>query len=199
MNLLDLLIIAPAGYFAYKGLYNGLIKEIFSLAGLFIAIFITFRYMNDVAIILSPFFQGPDTATIAAGIITFVLILILVKALSYWLEKIIDIIKLSFINKLAGMAFGAVKAIVLISALLLLLTAIEIPSENNRNSSLLYDHIIFAAPMAFDAIASVYPKADNFVLTIENSLQENNPLRKLPIFDNRNNELSFGKRTIRSY
>lgn len=199
MNLLDLLIIAPVGYFAYKGLNNGLIKEVLSLAALFIAIFITFRYMNDVAVYIAPYFQSADTATIAAGILTFVLILIIVQALIFWLEKIIDIIKLGFLNRLAGLAFAAMKAVVLISAVLLLLTAIGIPSESNRNSSVLYDHVIFAAPMAFDAIASVYPKADGFVQTIEKSLQENNPLRTLPIFDNRNNELSFGKRTIRSY
>lgn len=199
MNLLDLLIIAPVGYAAFKGLYNGLINEVFSIAGLVIAVFITFRYMNDVAIVLSPLFQQEDTATIAAGFITFFLILLLVKILGFWLEKTVDIINLGFVNQLAGLAFGAVKAVVLVSAVLLLLTAIEIPSESNRRSSLLYDHVIFAAPMAFDAIASIYPQADSFVRTIEKSLQENNPIRKLPIFDNRNNELSFSKRTIRSY
>src|SRR5690625_7256715 len=78
------------------------------------------------------------------------------------------------------MAFGALKSVILISAFLLLLTAISIPSENNRNSSLLYDHVIFAAPLAFDMIATIYPEADSFVQTIEKSLQENNPLRSLP-------------------
>lgn len=199
MNLLDLLIIAPVGYFAWKGLYNGFIKEVFSLAGLVIAIFITFRCMHDVAALLSPFIQGSDTATIAAGILTFVVILVLIQALIFWMEKIIDFINLGGVNKLAGLVFGSLKAVILISAFLLLLTAIGIPSENNRSSSLLYDHVIFAAPLAFDTIASVYPKADSFVQTMEKSLQENNPLRTLPIFDNKNNELSPGKRTISSY
>lgn len=192
MNLLDLLIIAPVGYFAWKGLYNGFIKELFSLAGLFIAVFITFRYMHEVAALLSPYIQGSDTATIAAGILTFVVILILVQALIFWMEKIVDLINLGGVNKLAGLAFGALKSVILISAFLLLLTAISIPSENNRNSSLLYDHVIFAAPLAFDMIATIYPEADSFVQTIEKSLQENNPLRSLPIFNKKNNEFSPG-------
>src|SRR5690625_6429918 len=78
------------------------------------------------------------------------------------MEKIVDFINLGGVNKLAGLAFGALKSVILISAFLLLLTAISIPSENNRNSSLLYDHVIFAAPLAFDMIATIYPEADSF-------------------------------------
>src|SRR5690625_3132416 len=192
MNLLDLHIIAPVGYFAWKGLYNGFIKELFSLAGLFIAVFITFRYMHEVAALLSPYIQGSDDVTIAAGILTFVVILLVVQALSFWMEKIVDLINLGGVNIWAGLAFGALKSVILISAFLLLLTAISIPSENNRNSSLLYDHVIFAAPLAFDMIATIYPEVDSFVQTIQKSLQENNPLRSLPIFNKKNNEFSPG-------
>src|SRR5690625_6427416 len=192
MNLLDLLIIAPVGYFAWKGLYNGFIKELFSLAGLFIAVFITFRYMHEVAALLSPYIQGSDTATIAAGILSFVVILILVQALIFWMEKIVDFINLGGVNNLAGLAFGALKSFILISAFLLLLTAISILSANYIYSYLLHDHVIFAAPLAFDMIATIYPEADSFVQTIEKSLQENNPLRSLPIFNKKNSEFSPG-------
>src|SRR5690625_7599921 len=111
MNLLDLLIIAPVGYFAWRGLYNGFIKELFSLAGLFIAVFITFRYMHEVAALLSPYIQGSDTATIAAGILTFVVILILVHALIFWMENIVDLINLRASNKLAGIAFEVLQLV----------------------------------------------------------------------------------------
>src|SRR5690625_5435368 len=87
MNLLDLLIIAPVGYFAWKGLYNGFIKELFSLAGLFITVLTTFRYMHEVAALLSPYIQVSDTATIAAGILTFVVNLIFVQVLIFWIGK----------------------------------------------------------------------------------------------------------------
>src|SRR5690625_3888900 len=199
MNLLDLLIIAPVGYFAWKGLYNGFIKELFSLAGLFIAVFITFRYMHEVAALLSPYIQGSDTATIAAGILTFVVILILVQALIFWMEKIVDFINLGGVNKLAGLAFGALKSVILISAFLLLLTAISIPSENNRNSSQLYDHVIFAAPLAFVMIATNYPQAESLVETIEKSLQENTPLRSLSLSNEKNKERPRGLIANSSY
>src|SRR5690625_7559842 len=112
--------------------------------------------MHEVAALLSPYIQGSDTATIAAGILTFVVILILVQALIFWMEKIVDLINLGGVNKLAGLAFGALKSFFLISAFLLLLTAITIPSVNNSNSSLLYDDVIFAAILSLDMIATIY-------------------------------------------
>lgn len=183
MNLLDLIIIIPVIYFGYKGFNNGFIHEVFSLTGLFIAIFFAFKYMHLVAEYISPLFNNHDTATIAACIITFIGILIIVKLFSFWLEKMLDIINLSIINKITGLAFGVAKITIFLSAIFLLIAGFQIPSEKNRNDSLFYDQIIFVAPMAYDAIASVYPKAENFIETIERNFQENNPIRTLPIFE----------------
>ena len=183
MNLLDIVILVPIGYVTYRGFAKGFVQEVFNIAGVIIAIFITFKYMGPVAGFLAPFVENKDTATITAGITLFIMSLILVQAGVMWIEKVLDIINLSILNKLAGMIFGFAKSAILVSAVLLLLTGINMPSEENRQESVAYPYIIQAAPLAYNFIATLYPGAEGFIETIERNMQENNPLRELPIFD----------------
>src|SRR5690625_5919169 len=108
--------------------------------------------MHEVAALLSPYIRGSDTATIAAGILTFVVILILVQALIFWMEKIVDFINLGGVNKLAGLAFGALKSVILISALLHLITSFRIPYLININSSLFNDPMYIYALLMYHLI-----------------------------------------------
>jgi membrane protein required for colicin V production len=183
MNLLDIVILVPVGYVTYRGFAKGFVQEVFNIAGVILAIFITFKYMGPVAGFMAPFVENRDVATITAGIALFVMSLILVQAGVMWIERVLDIINLSILNKLAGMIFGFAKSAILVSAVLLLLTGINLPSEENREQSVTYPYIIQAAPLAYNFIARLYPEADGFIETIERNMQENNPLRELPIFD----------------
>lgn len=185
MNLLDIAILVPIGYVTYKGLSKGFVQEVFNIAGVILAIFITFKYMGPVAGFLAPFVENKDTATITAGISLFVLSIVLVQAGVMWIEKVLDVINLSILNKIAGLAFGFAKSAILVSAVLLLLAGINMPSEENREQSVAYPYIIQAAPLAYNFIATLYPGAEGFVETIERNMQENNTLRSLPIFENK--------------
>src|SRR5690625_2307146 len=116
MNLLDLLIIAPVGYFAWKGLYTGFVNELFSLAGLCIAVIFTVRCLHDVVPALSPCRQVCDTARITSCIRTFVMILILVQIVIFWMDKIIVFSNSGLVNHRAGLAFAALRKVIPISA-----------------------------------------------------------------------------------
>lgn len=185
MNLLDIVIIVPIGFITYMGFAKGFVREVFNIAGVIIAIFITFEYMGPVAGFLAPFVDNKDAATITAGISLFIMSIVLVQAGVMWIESVLDVIHLSILNKLAGLIFGFAKSAILVSAVLLLLTGINMPSEENREYSVTYPYIIKAAPLAFDFIATLYPGTEGFIETIERNLQENNPLQNLPIFENR--------------
>lgn len=183
MNLLDIVILVPIGYITYKGFAKGFVQEVFSIAGVILAIFVTFKYMGPVAGFMAPFVENKDTATITAGITLFVMSIIFVHVGVKWIEKVLDIIKLSFLNKLAGLIFGFAKSAIFVSAVLLLMAGINMPSEENREKSVAYPYIIQAAPFAYDFIAILYPGAERFIETIERNMQENNTLRNLPIID----------------
>lgn len=57
MHILDLIIAVPLLYFIYKGAVNGIVKEILNIVGITLAIFLTFKYMDALAVIITPFFE----------------------------------------------------------------------------------------------------------------------------------------------
>lgn len=183
MNLIDLFILGPIAYFAYKGFVSGFIKEVLGIIGIILAIYITFEYMKPVSAIFAPLFENPDYATIAAGILLFISTVAVVQFIAFSTKKFLELLKINFINRLAGLCFGVLKSGIVVSAILLLLAGFNLPGEEARENSLSYPFVIFVAPAAFDVIATIIPEAENFIVTIEQAIEENNPIRTLPIFD----------------
>lgn len=184
MNILDLIILLPIAYFVFRGFSRGIIREILSLVGIILAVFITFRYMDPVSGLISPLFdESSDIVPLVAGILLFIVTLLCVHLCTLLLEKFMKVLHLNFLNRISGALFGGLKSAVVISACLLLLAGFNTPGEETRNSSLTYAYILYLAPGVYNAIATVYPGAENFITTIEETLQETNPIKELPIFN----------------
>ena len=184
MNYLDIIILIPIAYFAYRGLVNGLVREVFGIVGMILAVFVTFEYMRPVAEFLSPFIDLTDQSILITGIVIFVMVIITVQLLAWLLERLFKLIRLGVVNKFAGLLFASLKGAIIISAILLLLAGINVPSEDARDESRVYPVIIYIAPATYDMVASFYPGAKDFIQTIENTIEENNSIRQLPIFEN---------------
>lgn len=183
MTLLDFFIVIPIAYFAWKGFVNGLVHEVLSILGIILAVFLTFEFMHSVSALFKPMFENPDHATVAAGLTLFVGTIVVVQVIAYLTEKFLQLIKINFINRIAGLIFGSLKSAIVVSAVLLLLAGFNMPAEESREGSVTYSVIIHAAPAVFDMVASVYPGAENFIATIEKAIEENNPIKSLPIFE----------------
>jgi len=186
MNALDFLIILPVAYFAYKGFTAGLIQEVLGIVGIILAIFITFAYMKPVSDIIAPLFDGGDTPTIIAGLILFIGTIAVVQGIGYAVRRFLEIIHLNFINRLAGLLFGALKSAIVISGFLWLFAGFNMPADETRNESLTYPVVISLAPAAYNMIAAVIPGIENFIETLEESIQEDNPIRNNPFFQQLN-------------
>jgi membrane protein required for colicin V production len=64
-----------------------------------------------------------------------------------------------------------------------------VPSEQARQQSATYPYIIYLAPLTYDVVATIYPGAEDFAATIENTLEQYNPIQNFPTLDkNRNSE-----------
>lgn len=163
MNQLDLLILLPLVFFCYRGFVNGLIQEVLSIIGIILAVFLTFQYRDAVSAVLQPFF-APDSTIVpfASAAIIFLGTVAVVGIVAFFSKKILQAIHLNFINRLAGMAFGLLKSGIIISAILIILSAFAVPSEESRKESFLYPYIIPLAPWAYNSVASVYPGAEDF-------------------------------------
>jgi membrane protein required for colicin V production len=151
MNFLDIILLVPLIWFAYRGFSRGFVIELASLvalvAGIWAAIHFSFFASDFLA---ANFGVGPKYLSIIAFIVTFVAVVLVVYLIGKIIEKFIDILALGFLNKLAGLAFGVFKAAFLMSIIILIINSFDqnqsVITPKNRNGSLLYKPIEKFAP-----------------------------------------------------
>ena len=184
MNILDFLILLPVAFFAYRGFKNGLIHEVLGIVGIILAVFLTFQYMDPAAEYIRPFFEeNASYIPFVAALLIFIGTLVIVNTVAFISKKFLETIRLNFINRIAGLAFGTLKCGIIISALLLVIAGFNIPSKEVRNESAAYPYVIYLAPWAYDTIASVYPGAEDFTRTVQKTIDKHNPIENFPFLE----------------
>lgn len=188
MNLLDILILLPIAFFCYRGFVNGIIKEVLSIVGIMLAVFLTFQYMDPVGKLIAPLFEeGAAYVPFISALVIFIGTIAIVHLIAYLSKKVLETIKLNSINRIAGAGFGFLKSGIVVSAILLILAGFEVPSKSSRQNSATYSYIVYLAPWAYDTVASVYPGAKDFTSTIQETLDQYNPIQDFPLLDNISN------------
>lgn len=150
MNFLDIIFIIPIVWFAYQGFKRGLIIELASLLALILGVYAAL-YFSDYAanFLINNMDMGPKYVPLTSFILTFIVVVVLVYFIGKILEKLINIVALGFLNKLAGSIFGILKAAVVLSIVLLIINQFndDLISKQNKKNSLLYGPISGIAPI----------------------------------------------------
>lgn len=143
MNSVDIILAVPLLWAAYRGFSKGLIIEIASLLALILGIYGSIHFADYTMNFLSTYF-GLKTKylhIISFGI-TFLIIIIVIYTLAHLLEKLIDIVSLTFINKLGGAIFSIIKIAFILSVFLYFINTLDsgktFISDSKRNTSILY-------------------------------------------------------------
>jgi membrane protein required for colicin V production len=147
MNYIDILLLIPIIYAAWKGFKHGLIIEIFTLLALFVGIYVGIHFSDFTAKYLR---ESLGFESKYLPIIAFTLTFLGVGAMVYFLgktiEKIIKITQLTPLNKFAGVFFSVVKYLYLLSTVLVILESydqrIGFFSIKTKNESLLYKPVL---------------------------------------------------------
>ncbi len=171
MSALDILLILPLAYGAWKGYSNGFVKEVAQLLGLVIALFLAFHLMNSVADWVSAKTGLNGTvAHIGAFLLIFGAVMFVVSGLVYGLNVILKITLLSIPNRIMGLVFGVLKAGVAVSVLLTMLASIGLPEKGMVEKSKLIKHIKPLASTTYNVVALIVPGATTFVKDVENEM-----------------------------
>lgn len=188
MLILDLIIAVPILYFAYKGAVNGFVKEVLNIVGIILAIFITFNYLDAFTGIIAPLFEeGASYVPFVSGALLFIGTLGVVALIAYGTKEFLKAVKLSTVNRILGAVFGGLKSAMVVSAIFLLLAGFNVPGKEARDESYLYPYIIYVAPAAYNTIAVIYPGAENYSKTLQENLENYNPIENLPFFNSEDN------------
>tara|TARA_B110000438_G_C15711553_1_gene605570 strand:- start:256 stop:780 length:525 start_codon:yes stop_codon:yes gene_type:complete len=157
MSYIDVFLVVPLLWGAFKGYKKGLIIELVSLAALGLGIWGGI-YFSDYAVNLIVEKVDDKYIPITAFMLTFIAIVLVVYFLGKLLEKIIDIVQLKFINKLAGACFGLLKFGLIISVLLFITDRynqqFNFLPEDLAEQSIIYEPLVELPKVLIPAIQS---------------------------------------------
>jgi len=157
MNWIDIVLIILIGFSLVMGFINGLVKEVASLAGLILGIWGAVKFSTFTAAKLYDWFDMTGQYVgIISFIITFGIIVILIHFIGLIADKIVTAVSLGFVNRILGMIFGGLKAVLIISVFLVVLNTInsrrQFLPEEKIDQSYLYNPISDIAPAIFPII-----------------------------------------------
>lgn len=163
MNYIDIIIGILLILSAIGGFKRGLVVEVASLAALILGIWGAIHFSGITTDLLIKYFDlKTDYLNIISFVITFIVIVILVHIVGNVISNLVDTAGLGIVNKLGGMVFGVLRAILFLSILLIVFDKIDedvqIIPENAKDNSSMYEPIKNVAPSIFPFIDDWYEK-----------------------------------------
>jgi len=157
MGLLDILLGIPIAWGLWKGFKNGLFMEIASIIALIAGIYGAIHFSYITGDYLSQQMDWNErNMSIAAFIITFVLIIIVVHLAGKLLTKVANFAMLGLVNKIAGAIFGGLKVAILLGAVLIFFdrmdTKFHLLDQRTKENSVLYQPIKEIGSLVFDKV-----------------------------------------------
>ena len=156
MGFLDILFAVALGWGAWKGFRKGFIIELFTFFALFLGLYAGIHFSDFMSNILvnDLHFESKYMPTIA-----FTVIFLLVGAMVYFggiaIEKMVDIVQLSLLNKFLGVLLGLLKMIFVLGAITLLIESYDekgdFISEESKSNSIFYHPLKKAVSFAIPA------------------------------------------------
>ncbi len=151
MNFLDIIIIIPLIWAAYSGYKKGFIIELASLAALILGIYAAINFSYLIGDLLSDNINLQEKyINIIAFIITFIIVVFVVYLIGKLIEKFVNVLMLGFVNRIAGLFFGIIKAAFILSVLFYIINIFDedqnLLTPKTKKNSALYDPIASFAP-----------------------------------------------------
>ena len=146
MNLFDWMLLLPVLYGFYRGFTKGLILELASLIALILGVYGALHFSSFTFALLADYVEMDSVyLNLASYGLTFLAIVIAVSLIGKVLTMLVKMVALGFINRMMGALFGAIKALLMLSVLLLLFDGVNkqfgLVKEETLNASLLYTPI----------------------------------------------------------
>jgi len=123
MNPVDIGIAVVIAFCLIRGLFRGFIKEIFSLIGALAGFYIACIYYPDAAKLLIKWAPSLPYENIISFTLIFTGIFLFINLLGVGIRYLLNIVFLGWVDRVCGILFGAAKGVLIVSMVLLALTA----------------------------------------------------------------------------
>ena len=115
MSVLDIGLLLFLVFWATRGFFKGFTSEIISLFTWISAIYLSIKYFHIPSEIINYYILSEQVSSILTIIIIFLITFMTAAILGFIFSKFINIIGLSYYNKVLGLLFGALKGLAFIS------------------------------------------------------------------------------------
>ena len=129
MNLLDILIIAVIGFFLVRGIFRGFIREVGSLAGVILGIWLGSVFEPDFSVYLAHYFPDGKYLALISFAVIFFAVLVFCNLISWGLKKLVKKLFLGWADTVLGLALAVLKGVILSYFGIVLLTFF-VPSKS---------------------------------------------------------------------
>ena len=170
MAQIDIVIILIMVGGAYRGWKNGLLKEIVSMLGFLLGLFVAYHLYAQFGDYLSPHISSNSNVGMIVGrllafIFLWVVTPIVLGLVAKMFTKALDGLHIGFLNSMAGLLVGVVKYIVLLSFIFGAMSMLGIISQEKRDESLCYQSVASIAN-------GIFSQADWKILKAKESIPE---------------------------
>lgn len=159
--------------FAWSGYKKGFIIEAATLVALILGLYFAIYFSDIAASLLNEnFIIEPKYIGAISFVITFIAVVFGVIAIGKMLEKIINVLLLGFVNKIAGSLFGILKGALFISILIFAFSYFgmenSVSSKESRQKSLFYAPVKSIAPalaswLSLDRLDISFPDKEELI------------------------------------
>ena len=154
MNPFDMLIIAILSFCLIRGIFRGLIKELASIVGVLGGFYAAYTYYPLLQGWFTSWVSSPDYRSILSFLVIFCGVFLVISIIGVILKYLLNIAFLGWIDRICGAAFGFVKAVLIVSVLMIALTTFLSRGTPIVRDSLLAPHVTRVA----EAMVQVVPR-----------------------------------------
>ncbi|MGD9384288.1 MAG: CvpA family protein [Desulfobacterales bacterium] len=174
MNFFDIIVIVILGYCLIRGAFRGLVKELSSIIGVFGGFFGAYTYYPVLAKPLSKWIANVGYLNLLSFLIIFCGVFIIISILGIIINYLLKIVFLSWLDRVSGAMFGAMKGILIVSVLLIALTAFLPKGTPVIKDSLLSPYVTLVSEKMAKVISKDMKHAfSNKIETIKKSWEKN--------------------------
>ena len=141
MNWIDIIVLIPLCWYAYKGLKNGFLMEVVSLAALFLGLFVSYKFSDLIALWLT----GTTLAKPISFSLCFILTIVLVNLLGRILKRAMKPVLSEFLDKSLGVLFGVMKVVLVAGVLFYFIDSVDkkeiLIKHEVKEASVAYKHL----------------------------------------------------------
>ena len=154
MNIIDIIILVCCIPALFHGFLKGFVSQAISLIALVLGVWLSFKFSVPFGDWLKSFADLPGTVLhIIAFALILTIVMLVLTLIGKAIEKVVKLAMLGWLNKLLGIVFALLKAVLIIGLVIIIFDAIYnlIPfvSSDTLNESVLYNPIKSIANTVF--------------------------------------------------